>query len=160
MIVMIGFKYKPLQRIKTDRLKYYLWDHPDRELVGYLLDGYTNRFKLGRTRRPKNQGPCQNSREVQRHPNETQELVDKEVALGHILDPFDYELYKDMVYSPLNIVLKPTEAGQKQKWRLIHDLAYPYCRMMKMKGMVKVTCGFIPKKIQWHIHTGWWSLFN
>ena len=53
MIVMIGFKYKPLQRIKTDRLKYYLWDHPDRELVGYLLDGYTNRFKLGRTRRPK-----------------------------------------------------------------------------------------------------------
>ena len=22
------------------------------------------------------------------------------------------------------------------------------------------TLGFIPKKIQWHIHTGWWSLVN
>ena len=123
---MIGFKYKPLQWIKTDRLKYYLWDHPDRELVDYLLDGYTNRFKLGRTRHPKSRGLCQNSREVQGHPDKTQELVDKEVALGHILGPFNYEPYKDMVYSPLNIVLKSTEAGQKQKWRLIHDLAYPY----------------------------------
>ena len=28
------------------------------------------------------------------------------------------------------------------------------------KGMVKVTRGFIPRKIQWHIHTGWWSLVN
>ena len=28
------------------------------------------------------------------------------------------------------------------------------CRAMKTKGMVKVTRGFIPKKIQWHIHTG------
>ena len=31
---------------------------------------------------------------------------------------------------------------------------------MKMKDMVKVTRGFIPRKIQWHIHTGWWSLVN
>ena len=31
---------------------------------------------------------------------------------------------------------------------------------MKTKGMVKVTRGFIPRKIKRHIHTGWWSLVN
>ena len=24
----------------------------------------------------------------------------------------------------------------------------------------RLTCGFIPKKIQWHIHAGSWSLVN
>ena len=31
---------------------------------------------------------------------------------------------------------------------------------MKTKSMVFDTCGFIPKKIQWHIHAGPWSLVN
>ena len=34
------------------------------------------------------------------------------------------------------------------------------CYVMMTKGMVKVTRGFIPRKIQQHIHTGWWSLVN
>ena len=54
-----------------------------------------------------------------------QELVDKEISLRHILGPFDQEPLDNMVYSPLNIVPKPTEPGKKQKWWLIHDLAYP-----------------------------------
>ena len=38
-----------------------------------------------------------------------------------------------------------------------------YCHAMMIKGMVfryTSTHGFIPKKIQWHIHTGSWSLVN
>ena len=37
------------------------------------------------------------------------------------------------------------------------------CRTMMIKGMVfryTSTRGFIPKKIQWHIHAGSWSLVN
>ena len=37
------------------------------------------------------------------------------------------------------------------------------CRAMKTKSMVfRYTSarGFIPKKIQWHIHAGSWSLVN
>ena len=32
--------------------------------------------------------------------------------------------------------------------------------MIKTKSWFKVTHGFIPRKIQWHIHTDWWSLVN
>ena len=34
------------------------------------------------------------------------------------------------------------------------------CRAIKTKSWLKVTHGFIPRKIQWHIHTGQWSLVN
>ena len=35
-----------------------------------------------------------------------------------------------------------------------------YCRAIKTKSWLNITCGFIPRKIQWHIHTGRWSLVN
>ena len=53
----------------------------------------------------------------------TQELVDKEIALGHILRQFDEPPLPDMVFSPLNIVPK---VGSPNRYRLIHDLAFPY----------------------------------
>ena len=31
---------------------------------------------------------------------------------------------------------------------------------LRRKAWCKVTRGFIPRMIQWHIHTGWWSLVN
>ena len=66
--------------------------------------------------------PCRNLCEVVRNPEATLALINKEVAMGHMLVPFDEQLFEDMVFSPINIVLK---AGTK-KYRLIHDLAYPY----------------------------------
>ena len=41
-----------------------------------------------------------------------------------------------------------------------HSILSPFCRPLKTKGTVKVTRGFIPRMIQWHIQTGWWSLVN
>ena len=32
--------------------------------------------------------------------------------------------------------------------------------VIKTKSWLKVTHGFIPRKMQWHIHTGQWSLVN
>ena len=112
-----------LRRVNPKKLEKYLQDHPDRELVEYLVDGYTNGFSLGVDRRPSPWPPCPNLREARRKPEITQALVDKEVALGHMLGPFDEPPLPDMVFSPLNIVPK---AGSKDKYRLIHDLAYPY----------------------------------
>ena len=77
---------------------------------------------LGCTRYPKPRQPCRNLREAERNPEETLALIDKELAMGHMLGPFETQPFKNMVFSPINIVPKP---GTK-KYRLIHDLAYPY----------------------------------
>ena len=100
-----------------------LVDHPDQELVKYLLDSYTHGFKLGLTQTPKCRPPCKNPREALRKPEVVQALIDKEVKLGHMLGPFNEPPFEDMVYSPVNIVPK---AGSNNKYRLIHDLKFPY----------------------------------
>ena len=114
--------YTPLRRINTGELGKLLEDHPDRELVKYLLDGYTNGFHLGVTRFPESRPPCPNPREARRNPDIVLELINKEIKMGHILGPFDHPPFEHMVYSPINIVPK----SNTNKWRLIHDLAYPY----------------------------------
>ena len=73
------------------------------------------------TRCPKPRGPCPNSREVRRNPHIAQELVNKEIAAGHILGPFNNPPLPALVYSPINIVPKPGT----NKYRLIHDLSHP-----------------------------------
>ena len=117
------FKYRPLQRINTGELGKLLEDHPDQELVKYLLEGYNKGFKLGLTRLPHCRQPCKNPREALRKPEIVQELIDKEVCLGHMLGLFDEPLFEEMVYSPINIVPK---AGSVNKYRLIHDLKFSY----------------------------------
>ena len=95
--------------------------HPDRKLVNYVVDGFRNGFKLGMTRHPEPNQPCENSSKVKQRPDIAQQLVDEEVAKGHILGPFTEPPMENMFYSPINIVPKPNG-----KHRLIHDLAYPY----------------------------------
>ena len=98
-------------------------DHPDRSLVDFVVNGFKEGFRLGMDRSPEPRGPCKNSAKVRQHPEVTQALVDEEVAKGHILGPFDEQPLPDMWFSPLNIVPK---SGNPGRWRLIHDLAYPY----------------------------------
>ena len=43
--------------------------------------------------------------------------------MGHMLGPFDEPPLEGMVYSPIHLVDK---AGDPNKSRLIHNLAYPY----------------------------------
>ena len=116
------FAYTPLRCINTGELGRLLEDHPDRELVKYLLDGYTNGFMLGCTQYPQPRKPCCNLHEAEHNLEETLALINKELAMGHMLGPFEKQPFKNMVFSPINIVPKP---GTK-KYRLIHDLAYPY----------------------------------
>ena len=114
-------RYTPLRRINTGELGRLLEDHPDRELVKNLLD-YTNGFMLGCSRYPQPRKPCRHLCKVVRNPEATLALINKEVVMGHMLGPFDEQPFENMIFSPINIVPK---LGMK-KYRLIHDLAYPY----------------------------------
>ena len=116
-----GFKYNMLRRVNPDRLRYYLRDHPDCELVNYVINGYTHGFELGMNRTPKPRGLVKNGREVCCNPEITQQLIDEEIRLGHVPGPFDEDPFPDMVHSPINLVAKPNG-----KHHLIHDLSHPF----------------------------------
>ena len=114
------FHYIPLHRINIEVLKEKLKEYPDRDTANYVIEGFTNGFKLGMTHCPDPRPPCQNSREVRRNPHIAQELVDKEVAAGHILGPFDEPPLPNLVYSPINIIPKPGT----NKFCLVQDLSH------------------------------------
>ena len=122
-IFTIGFEYKPLQRINVEEMRQLLVDHPDRNHVNYILDGYTYGFKIGNTRSPDPRPPCKNLREARRHETALRELINKEIALGHMLGPFKEPPLPNLVFSPLNLVPK---ANSATKFRLVQDLSYPW----------------------------------
>ena len=80
-----------------------------------------NGFDLDMKRYPTPRSPCKNSRAVQHKPAITQAFIN-EIKKGHILRLFDDSPMDDLIYSLLNIFQK----GDTDKYRLIHDLAYPY----------------------------------
>ena len=116
-------EYKPLSRVKPAILRDFLKDHPNRDLVNFVIDGFTHGFKLGLTKYPPPGQPCENSRAVKWHKLQTLKLVNEEIAKGHILGPFDEQPFPSMVFSPLNVVPKN---GDWNDLRLIHNLAFPY----------------------------------
>ena len=100
-----------------------LSSYPDRETANYVINGFRYGFKLGLTKYPQPRGPCKNSKTVRDNPGIAQQLVDKEVAKGHILGPFAEPPLEKLVYSPISIVPK---AGSENAWRLVHDLSFPH----------------------------------
>ena len=81
---------------------------------------------------PPNEPPL-NGRNARRHPDITQQLIDKEVELGHILGPFDEPPLEGLVYSPIDIVPKPG----KNKYHLIHNLAAPYRDSLSVNSCIR-----------------------
>ena len=121
MFFFTVFHYKPLQRVDAGVLMYLAHHHPDRELVNFVVDGFTNGFSLGMTSEPEPRGPCENLSGVLDNPLVAQQMVDEEVAKGHMLSPFDEPPLPNLIYSPINLVPKGED-----DFRLIHDLLYPY----------------------------------
>ena len=125
LLVFTGFSYTPIQRINVDVLERKLKDHPDRESVKFVVDGFRHGFRLGVSRRPKPRPPCRNGKLVRENPEIAQKLVDKEVAKGHILGPFDFDNppLPELFFSPINLVRK---INSPDEFRLIHDLSHPF----------------------------------
>ena len=115
--------YNPLQRVNAHVLRDLLKDHPDRALVNFVVNGFEEGFELGLERFPKPRPPCRNLKGAREKPKETLKLVNKDLAKGQMLGPFDSPSFPDMIFSPLNLVDK---AGSPGEYRLIHDLSHPY----------------------------------
>ena len=118
-----AFSYQPLRRINPEVIKHLTRHHPDRDLVNFVVDGFTHGFDIGVQNGPAPNKPCKNGSKVLRYPEVAQQLVDEEVQKGHILGPFDTPPIPGLVYSPINLVAK---AGSKGSWCLIQDLSHPW----------------------------------
>lgn len=64
---------------------------------------------------------CTNLVSVKDYPKVVKEIIDKEIALGRIAGPFNYEPLGNLRLSPIGVVAKKNGG-----WRLIHHLSYPF----------------------------------
>ena len=123
----------------------------------WVINGFTNGFPLGidPDKRPEPRESCPNSDVVRSKPYVLRKLVQKELDLGHMLGPFDEPPLPDMVYSPLHLVPK---AGNLDKYRLIHNLAFPYTEQSVNKSIPKeessVTYHYIDELIEMALTLG------
>ena len=144
-----------MRRVNPDVLRRLLTEYPDQQEANYVIDGFTHGFKLGLDRHPLPREPCQNSAKAMEKHDKTAERIAEEVELGHILGPFDEPPLEGMVYSPINVVDK---AGDPDKVRLIHNLAWPYNDQSVNKCIPRseaaVKYHYIDEIIQVAIHLG------
>ena len=103
--------------VKTNQLKHELEGY---EAAKYLLDGFTDGFRLGCLVPPK-ANIAKNHKYVYDHPEVIKKHITKGVALGRIAGPFTKPPFENFISFPLGIVPK-SEPG---KYRIIHDLSYP-----------------------------------
>lgn len=105
--------------IKVEKLAQYLEGY-DVEKKKYLIDGFTNGFKLEfQGERVYQFSP--NSKSATDRPDIVREKIQKELKLGRIIGPFDVCPFPNLKISPLALVPKK----KPNSWRLIHNLSYP-----------------------------------
>ena len=115
-------EYVPRTRVKAARVASVLTGY-DEYTKRYLVNGFTFGFRVGCIRTPEYRAPPANHPPVLDNPNVAKELIEKELQSGRILGPFKDPPLDGLICSPLNLVPK---AGNPGKFRLIHNLAYPY----------------------------------
>ena len=93
--------------------------HPDKEYVGYVLEGIEHGFRIGvdEARVFK-----QNMLSSKDNPNVVEEYLEKEVEKGNILGPFLPETAPRVHINRFGVIPKK---HQENKWRLITDLSHP-----------------------------------
>ena len=108
--------------IRTDRLEYHLKRSAyDEELTQYLIDGFINGFKLGHENDAFNTNP-RNQKSVSLYASVVKQKLEAELGAGRMAGPFTTPPFSPFQVSPLGVREKKT----KGKYRLIHDLSYPY----------------------------------
>ena len=107
--------------VKVDRLRVHLKNY-DKLLSEFLVAGFTDGFHLGLLDHEHMQSHIsKNHKSALDHAEIVSEKINKEVAKGRYIGPFNSPPFTNFVCSPLGLVSKK-EIGQ---YRLIHDLSYP-----------------------------------
>ena len=104
--------------IKIKVLNQYLAEHPDRELVNFLIFGFSNGFSIRFIGILAECFPS-NLKSAQEHPIEVSEAIGREISRGHTSGPFNYLPFPICHCSPLGTVPKGDSV------RLILDLSQP-----------------------------------
>lgn len=102
-----------------------LVDHPDQELVGFLLAGFDYGFQIGLSQLPVKSHACKNLLSTRKEPETVADLLLQEVEKGYLMGPFHDIPSQFQVYrvNPLGLV--------RGKWppfkpRLIVDFSSPH----------------------------------
>ena len=105
--------------IDTDSLTKYLESHPDRDLVSFLIDGFTYGFDI-LYRGPVIVTRPNNLKSARDHRAEVEFSLLREVSRGHSVGPFPSPPFRNFHCSPLGAVPKSDNS-----YRLILDLSSP-----------------------------------
>ena len=87
----------------------------------FIIEGFTNGFYLHH-RGPNTPLISENSHTIKENMNATLEKIYNEVNTERIAGPFSHPPFKNMKISPLSL----REKSEKGKFRLLHNLSYPY----------------------------------
>ena len=108
-----------LTPINVDFLRSCLTNHPDRELVDFLLQGFSQEFDIGYCG-PINLGQTRNLLSACNNPVAVKESIQKELLRGHTSGPFDQPPYTVLHCSPIGAIPKKDNTH-----RIILDLSSP-----------------------------------
>ena len=92
----------------------HLQDHPDRDFVGYLLEGIRNGFRIGCHNSMGLRSSASNMLGAERHPKVVQEYLKNELQAGHIV-PVPPRWCTNVHLSRFGVILNKRQPG---KWRL------------------------------------------
>ena len=106
----------------VEQFSYELRNHPNPQLVAFILDGLRNGFKLGFNHSQKLKSANRNKPLAYEHPSVIDEYLANEVSLGRVAGPFTIAPLPLLHVSSFGVIPKK---GQPDKWRLIVDLSSP-----------------------------------
>ena len=113
---------KPVTPVDPARLEYHLKRIGyDRRKTEYLVTGFKNGFRLHQTGSLSQQEP-KNDVSVVELFEVAQEKISAEVSAGRMMGPFEAHPFENFHVSPIKL----REKTEKGKYRLIHNLSWPY----------------------------------
>ena len=101
-----------------------LSQHPDQNLVAFVLDRLRNGFRLGFQHSKKLKSAKSNEVSANQHSEVVDRYLPNDVSLGRVAGPFSSPPLPNLHVSSFGVIPKK---GQPGKWRLIVDLSCSGC---------------------------------
>ena len=114
-----------------------LRDHTDRAFVRYIINGLTDGFRIGFSRKSPLTSARSNMPSAALHPQVISDYLAKELALDRMLGPFPLTGWSGELHiNRFGVIPKGHNTG---KWRLITDLSFPPARSVN-DGIEPLLC--------------------